>query len=565
VAVGLTPEMLPMVLALNLSKGAIAMSKKNVIVKKLNSMQNFGSMDVLCTDKTGTLTLDKIVLEQYCDVEGKEDETVLHEAYVNSFYQTGMKDLLDRTILGHKKEALNGYKKIDEVPFDFSRKIMSVAVAMNGGHRFISKGAPEEIYKRCTHYELHGKVIPIEKHTLEMLHKEYDHLSGDGFRVLAVAYKEVTEKQTSFSKEDEKELVLKGYLAFFDPPKTTALETIKALGKLGISVKVLTGDNALVTRKICSEVGLNVESLVTGDELEAMNDETLAEIAEKTTVFARLAPLQKERVIQMLHKKGHIVGYLGDGINDAPSLKAADVGISVNNAADVAKESADIILLRKSLIVLRDGVMEGRKTFANILKYIRMGTSSNLGNMFSMTGASLFLPFLPMTPIQILLNNFLYDLSQLAIPTDDVDEDSVTKPHQWDMHSIRRFMIVFGSISCVFDFITFAILIFVFHATPDIFHTGWFLESLATQTLVIHVIRTEKVPFLQSRPSTLLLVATLLLTAIGFMIPYTSIAKDFQFVALGLPYYVAGVVTLVSYLWLTQICKKYFIKRFGYA
>lgn len=565
VAVGLTPEMLPMVVALNLAKGAISMSKKSVIVKKLNSMQNFGSMDVLCTDKTGTLTLDKIVLEQYCDVAGKQDDSVLQYSYINSYYQTGMKDLLDRTILEHEHATMHGYKKVDEIPFDFSRKLMSVIVEVGGKHLFITKGAPEEVFKRCTHYELNGKVHAIDAKKLTFLKKEYDDLSAQGFRVLGVAYKESPAAQTAFTKNDESKLILKGYLAFLDPPKTTALETINALKKLGISVKVLTGDNALVTRKICTDVGLDVEKILTGDDLERMSDEALEQAVQTVTVFARLSPLQKERVIQALHATKHIVGYLGDGINDAPALKAADVGISVNNAVDIAKESADIILLKKSLIVLRDGVVEGRKTFTNILKYIRMGTSSNLGNMFSMTGASLFLPYLPMTPIQILLNNFLYDLSQLAIPTDDVDEDAVAKPHQWDMKSIRRFMIVFGSISSVFDFITFWLLVSVFHATADIFHTAWFLESLSTQALVIHVIRTHKVPFLESKPSTLLLVSTILLTLIGFLLPYSRLAGALQFVPLGMTYIAVIGGILAVYLVVTQICKKFFIKRFGYA
>ncbi|HVW67072.1 MAG TPA: magnesium-translocating P-type ATPase [Candidatus Peribacteraceae bacterium] len=564
VAVGLTPEMLPMVVALNLAKGAIGMSKKSVIVKKLNSMQNFGSMDVLCTDKTGTLTLDKIVLEKFCDVAGKQNESVLQYAYLNSFYQTGMKDLLDRTILDHEHTAMHGYKKIDEIPFDFSRRVMSVIVEIDRKNLLICKGAPEEIYKRCTHYELDGKIYDIDAAKLTFLKKEYDELSAQGFRVLGVAYKETPPTQSAYSKDDEGKLILKGYLAFLDPPKTTALETINALRKLGISVKVLTGDNALVTKKICTEVGLNVDNILTGDDLETMSDDALQQSVQTVTVFARLSPLQKERVIQALHATRHVVGYLGDGINDAPALKAADVGISVNNAVDIAKESADIILLKKSLIVLRDGVVEGRKTFSNILKYIRMGTSSNLGNMFSMTGASLFLPYLPMTPIQILLNNFLYDLSQLAIPTDEVDEEAIAKPHQWDMPSIRRFMIVFGSISSLFDFLTFWLLVSVFHATADIFHTAWFVESLTTQTLVIYVIRTRKIPFFQSRPSTLLFVSTILLTLIGLILPYSKLAAALQFVALGLPYVAMITGILIAYLLVTQVCKKYFIKKFGY-
>ena len=564
VAVGLTPEMLPMIIALNLSKGAIAMSKKSVIVKHLSAMQNFGSMDILCTDKTGTLTLNKVVLEQYCDVKGKIDDTVLEHAYINSYYQTGLKDLLDRTILDHEKKATHIFKKVDEIPFDFSRKIMSVVVSMNDSHRLISKGAPEEIFKRCTHYEENGIIHDIHPKQLVFLEKEYNDLSEQGFRVLAIAYKDTAQSQTEYSTDDETGLVLKGYLAFLDPPKTSSMETIKALKKLGIAVKILTGDHPLVTKKICMEVGLDVEDLMTGDDIETMSDEDLQQKAMNVTVFARLSPLQKERVIHALHASGHIVGYMGDGINDAPALKAADVGISVNNAVDIAKESADLILLKKSLLVLRDGVVEGRKTFTNILKYIRMGTSSNLGNMISMTGASIFLPFLPMLPIQILLNNFLYDFSQLAIPTDDVDEDYITKPHQWNIHSITRFMIVFGSLSSVFDFLTFAVLILLFHATPESFHTAWFLESLATQTLVIHIIRTDKIPFVESRSSSLLLVSTIFLTLTGLAIPFMHFRNAFSFSMIDGNYLLTITGILIAYLAATQIVKKWFIKRFGY-
>ncbi len=386
VAVGLTPEMLPMIVTLNLSKGAISMSKKEVIVKRLNSIQNFGAMDVLCTDKTGTLTMDKIVLEKHCDVVRKEDADVLRYAYINSFYQTGLKNLLDKAILKYEKLVVKQYKKIDEIPFDFSRKIMSVVVEMDDKHKIISKGAPEEIFKRCTHYELDGEIFDIDPLIISDLKEEFDSLSADGFRVLAIAYKNFDINKETYSKDDEKDLILKGYVAFLDPPKPTAKKAIEALKKLGIDFKVLTGDNELVTRKICSEVGLDVKGLVTGDQVEKTNDDELRELVKTTNIFARLSPLQKERVIRALHANGHIVGYLGDGINDAPALKTSDVGISVNNAVDIAKESADIILLKKSLMVLEDGVIEGRKTFGNIIKYIKMGSSSNFGNMFSMTG-----------------------------------------------------------------------------------------------------------------------------------------------------------------------------------
>ena len=394
VAVGLTPEMLPMLVAINLSKGAIAMSKKQVIVKRLNSIQNFGAMDVLCTDKTGTLTFNKIVLERHCDVVRKDDQDVLTFAYINSFYQTGLKNILDRAILKHEKLLVKQYKKIDEVPFDFSRKIMSVVVEIDGKYRIIAKGAPEEIFKRCTRYELDGEILDMEQLILTDLKEEYNNLSADGFRVLAIAYKDVENKKETYSKDDEHDLILKGYAAFLDPPKPTAKRTIETLKSLGIEFKVLTGDNELVAKKICSEVGLDVKELVTGDQIEKISDEELKKLVETASVFARLSPFQKERIIRTLHENKHIVGYLGDGINDALALKAADVGISVDNAVDIAKESADIILLKKSLMVLEDGVIEGRKTFGNIVKYIKMGSSSNLGNMLSMTGASIFLPFL---------------------------------------------------------------------------------------------------------------------------------------------------------------------------
>src|SRR5208283_3907244 len=476
VAIGLTPEMLPMLVTINLSKGAIAMSKKDVIVKRLNSIQNFGAMDVLCTDKTGTLTLDKIVLEKYCDIVRKEDQGVLKLAYINSFYQTGLKNILDKAVLKYEKLVVKQYKKIDEMPFDFSRRIMSVVVDMDGKHKIIAKGAPEEILKRCKKYELDGDLEDLDQIVMTDLKEEYDSLSADGFRVLAVAYKDMDTNKEVYSKDDEQDLVLKGYIAFLDPPKPTVRRTIEVLKKLGIELKVLTGDNDLVTKKICSEVGLDIKGLLTGVQLEKITDDELKELVKTTTVFARLSPLQKERVIKALHRNNHTVGFLGDGINDAPALKAADVGISVNNAVDIAKESADLILLQKNLMVLRDGVLEGRRVFGNIFKYIKMGSSSNFGNMFSMTGASFFLPFLPMYPIQIILNNFLYDASQVAIPSDDVDEEYLLKSRSWNINYIKKFMMYFGPLSSVFDYLTFGVMLFIFHAKQDMFATAWFLE-----------------------------------------------------------------------------------------
>ncbi|MBP9855173.1 MAG: magnesium-translocating P-type ATPase [Candidatus Omnitrophica bacterium] len=564
VAVGLTPEMLPMLVAINLSKGAIAMSKKQVIVKRLNAIQNFGAMDVLCTDKTGTLTLDKIALEKYCDVVRKEDPDVLRLAYLNSYYQTGLKNILDKAVLKHEKLEIKQYKKVDEIPFDFSRRVMSVVIDMEGKHRIITKGAPEEIFKKCTKYVLDGELFDMEPFILTDLKEEYDSLSAEGFRVLAVAYKDMENNKDVYSRTDEQNLILKGYIAFLDPPKPTARKTIEILKSLGIEVKVLTGDNDLVTKKICSEVGLDVKGFATGEQVEKLTDGQLTELVKTTTVFARLSPLQKERIIYALHRNNHTVGYMGDGINDAPALKAADVGISVNNAVDIAKESADIILLQKSLLVLKDGVAEGRKTFGNILKYIKMGSSSNFGNMFSMTGASFILPFLPMLPIQILLNNFLYDISQIAIPSDDVDEEYLTRSRPWNIDYIKKFMMVFGPISSIFDFITFGVLWFIFHASPALFHTGWFLESFCTQALVIHIIRTGKKPFIESKPSQFLMFMSIYMVTIALIIPFTPLGQHFGFVIPPGTFFIALIIIVGAYLFVVQTVKNWFIKKYGY-
>ena len=564
VAVGLTPEMLPMIVTINLSKGAIMMAKKQAIVKRLNSIQNFGAMDILCTDKTGTLTMDKIILEKHCDVTGKDNEEVLKLAYINSFYQTGLKNLLDRAILKHEKLTVKQYAKVDEIPFDFSRKIMSVIVSVNNHHRLISKGAPEEIFNRCSKYELNSVIHDMTPDIIDYLKSEYDALSLQGFRVLAVAYKDIPDKKNTYTRDDEKELILKGYVAFLDPPKPTAKKTIDTLKKLGIELKVLTGDNEYVTKKICSLVGLDIKDVYTGEMIDKLTDEELREVAEATTVFVRLSPSQKERVIKALQSNGHIVGYLGDGINDAPALKAADVGISVDNAADIAKESADIILQKKSLLVVGDGVVEGRRTFGNIVKYIKMGSSSNLGNMISMTGASLFLPFLPMLPIQILMNNFLYDASQIAIPTDKVDEEYIEKPRRWQIDTIKHFMIILGPISSVFDFVTFAVLLFVFKAEQPLFTTCWFLESLCTQTLVIHIIRTGKKPFIESKPSRFLVLTSLLIVTVGLILPFSPIADALRFVTPPVSYYPVLIIIVMSYLLTVQIAKTLFVKKYGF-
>jgi len=490
----------------------------------------------------------------------------LRFAYVNSFYQTGLKNILDRAILKHEKLMVKEYKKVDEVPFDFSRKLMSVVIESDNKHRIIVKGAPEEIYKRCTRFELDTEVLELGEGNLILpeLKTEYDNLSAEGFRVLAIAYKDFEQPKDRYSKEDEQDLILKGYIAFLDPPKPSAKKIIENLKSLGIDLKVLTGDNELVTKKICGEVGLDIKGFATGDEVEKASDKELRELVKTVTVFARLSPLQKERVIHALHDNKHIVGYLGDGINDAPALKAADVGISVNNAVDIAKESADIILLKKSLLVLKDGVSEGRKTFGNILKYIKMGASSNFGNMISMTGASLILPFLPMLPIQILLNNLLYDISQIAIPSDNIDKEYLMKSRPWNVAYIKKFMLFIGPVSSIFDFATFGVLWFVFHAQQPLFNTGWFLESLCTQTLVIHIIRTGKIPFIESKPSQLLIFTSIYIVTIGLIVPFIPLGKYFGFVQPPALYFLVLFIIVAIYLCLVQYVKSWFIKRYSY-
>jgi Mg2+-importing ATPase len=572
VAVGLTPEMLPMIVSVCLSKGAILMSRKKVIVKRLNSIQNFGAMDVLCTDKTGTLTMDKVILERHCDVAGKDDDNVLELAFINSHFQTGLKNLLDRAILEHKelKEelALQKYSKFDEIPFDFQRKMMSVVVETpEKKHRLICKGAFEEVYKHCTQFQLGEKVHPIDRVLINDLRDEYEDLSAEGFRVLAVAYRDFDPK-AAYATQDENELILAGYIAFLDPPKETAMPAIKALQSHGVTVKVLTGDNDLVSKKICREVGLPADDIIVGSKIETMNDSELAEAAEKMTVFARLSPAHKQRIIIALQSRHHVVGFMGDGINDAPALRQADVGISVDTAVDIAKESADMILLEKSLMVLEEGVLEGRKVFANILKYIRMGASSNFGNMFSVLGASVLLPFLPMIPLQILTNNLLYDFSQVPIPTDDVDPEQIAKPSPWSMNLIARFIIFIGPCSSIFDYTTYAMMWFIFKATipgtatgEDLFQTGWFVESLLTQTLIIHVIRTNKIPFIQSRASWPLVMTTVAIMAIGSLLPYSPIAPYLHFTPLPWLYWPLVFLTLLCYTLLTQVIKTWLVRK----
>jgi Mg2+-importing ATPase len=590
VAVGLTPEMLPMIISVCLSKGGLAMSKKKVIVKRLNSIQNFGAMDVLCTDKTGTLTMDHVILELYCDVFKKENEDVLRDAYLISHFQTGLKNVLDRAVLQHKELrgelSLDTYTKVDELPFDFSRRMMSVAVeGPDGARQLLTKGAPEAVFVKCTHFEYEGEIFPMEPILADDLMAEVNDLSGDGFRVLAVATKKL-DKRDAYSKADEADLVLTGYLAFLDPPKDTAAKAITVLRQHGITVKVLTGDNDLVTRKVCREVGIDAEKLVLGRDVETMTDPQLTEAVETTDVFARLSPAHKQRIVKALQGKGHVVGFMGDGINDAPALKAADVGVSVDNAVDIAKESADVILLEKSLMVLEEGVLEGRKVFVNILKYIRMGASSNFGNMFSVIGASAWLPYVPMAPIQVLTNNLLYDFSQVPIPTDNVGPQQTAKPRPWQMGEIARFILFIGPISSIFDYTTYAMMWFLFKcnrlnlapppelaarfahvSTPDetyaasLFHTGWFVESLMTQTLIIHVIRTNLIPFIQSRASWQLTMTSLLIMAVGAYLPFSPLARPLGFVPLPLLFWPLLFLTLLCYVGLTQVIKMWLVRK----
>jgi Mg2+-importing ATPase len=569
VAVGLTPEMLPMIVSVCLSKGALAMSRKKVIVKQLNSIQNLGGMDVLCTDKTGTLTMDHVILERHCDVAGEESEPVIRDAFLISHFQTGLKNVLDRAILEHQEvhhDANTGaVKRIDEIPFDFSRRIMSVVIQHpEGNHVLLTKGAPEEVFARCTRFKLDGEILPMDTILIQDLKDEYERLSKDGFRVLAIAYKDV-DTRTVYSKQDECELVLSGYVAFLDPPKETAAAAIAALRKHGVAVKVLTGDNDLVARKICHEVGLETDSVLLGSQVELLSDEKLYDSVEQTTLFARLSPMHKKRIVEILRRRGHVVGYMGDGINDAPALRAADIGISVDTAVDIAKECAAIILLEKSLMVLEEGVLEGRKVFSNILKYVRMGASSNFGNMFSVLGASIFLPFLPMAPIQVLTNNLLYDFSQVPIPTDSVDEESIARPRPWSINEIKKFILFVGPISSIFDYTTYFVMLYVFKcwdvSRAPLFQTGWFVESLMTQTLIIHVIRTNKIPFLQSRSSLPLVVTSALVMAVGIWLPYSPFASSLGFVELPPLYWPILLLTLLGYIGLTQTMKMRLLKR----
>jgi Mg2+-importing ATPase len=574
IAVGLTPEMLPMIVTSTLAKGAVFLSRKKVIVKRLDAIQNFGAMDVLCTDKTGTLTQDKIFLARHVDVWGDESDDVLEMAYLNSYYQTGLKNLLDVAVLEHveiHRELRVGtaFSKVDEVPFDFNRRRMSVVVQEQGQpHLLICKGALEEVLgvcKRVRHGEAEEALTP---ELLERIVQVTAEFNDEGLRVVAVAARSMTEGRDAYGLADESDLTLIGYVAFLDPPKESTAPALKALADHGVAVKVLTGDNERVTAKICREVGLERQGLLLGGDVERMSDAELAVAVETTNVFAKLTPSHKERIVRLLKANGHVVGFMGDGINDAPALRTADIGISVDSAVDIAKEAADIILLEKSLMVLEEGVLEGRRTFANMLKYIKMTASSNFGNVFSVLVASAFIPFLPMLPMHLLVQNLLYDISQIAIPFDNVDEELLKKPQRWQPSDVGRFMMFFGPISSIFDITTFVVMWYVFGAnTPEhqtLFQSGWFVVGLLTQTLIVHMIRTPKIPFLQSRAAMPLMVMTGLIMAVGIFLPMGPLAHYFKLQALPPLYFVILPVILLAYVGLTQAVKGFYVRRFGW-
>lgn len=561
-AVGLTPELLPMIITLNLSRGSLAMAKHGVIVKRLNAIQDLGSMDILCTDKTGTLTEDNIILIKCVDVSGKEDFSIFKYAYITSHFRSGFNNPLDNAIKHYKEIQLEEYKKISEIPFDYSRKRDSIIV--NHGQRklLVTKGAPDLLLEISTTYgHKDGKTQIITPNLHEKLIDRYKQLSHEGYRVLGVASKVINDKQKTFEASDEDNLHFHGFIAFLDPPKQNVSETLQKLEDLGIEIKVITGDNELVTHRVAHEIKLKLKGTLVGSEIDALNDRELEHVAKSTTVFAKVSPEQKKRIINILQRSGHVVGYLGDGINDSPSLQTADVGISVNNAVNVAKESADIILLRKSLAALVEGVIEGRKTFSNTSKYLMMSLSSNFGNMFSMAGASIVLPFLPMLPTQILLNNLLYDASQFTLPEDAVDSEVLEKPHKMNIKFLRKFMIIFGPLSSLFDFLTFFVLFAAFRYSGSAFQSGWFIESLASQILVIYILRTKKTPFLKSRPGVSVLLATILALMVGLVIVQSPIGKPFHFVAMPSMALLSIVSITLLYLAAVEFVKRYFYKH----
>jgi Mg2+-importing ATPase len=559
-AVGLTPEFLPMIVSITLANGARAMARKKVIVKYPAAIQNFGSIDVLCSDKTGTLTSGSMTLDQCLDAWAQPSERVLALARLNSRNQTGIRSPLDEAILATPQTTgETDYQKVDEIPYDFERRRLSVVLEHASQRLLITKGAPEGVLERTVAVEREGQVTPLDAELSARCRATFDDLSRKGLRVLAVAYVPV-EARADYSPADERNLILAGFVTFSDKPLPDAAAALAGLRAAGVRVKIITGDSDLVTGQVCTQVGLDAGKIVLGEEIEKMTDPALAAVAEETTVFARASPAQKNRILMALKHRGHVVGFMGDGINDAPSLHAADVGISVASAVDVAREAADIILVEPGLQVLTSGILEGRKALGNVMKYLLMGTSSNFGNMFSMAGASTFLPFLPMLPTQILLNNFLYDLSQITIPTDNVDEDFVRKPRQWDIGLIRRFMLYIGPISSMFDFLTFYVLLHYFAASEPFFHTGWFVESLATQTLVIYVIRTMGNPF-ASKPSRPLLITTLLIVAVGALLPFTGLARPLGFVPLTAAFYAFVAAATLLYLIGVQLAKGALFRR----
>ena len=575
VAVGLTPEMLPMIVTANLSKGALSMSKKKTIVKNLNAIQNFGAMNILCTDKTGTLTCDKIVLEKYINADGSNDESkrILRHAYFNSYFQTGLKNLMDKAILSHVKELKlehlkDAYTKVDEIPFDFIRRRMSVVIEDKQGKRqIITKGAVEEMLSICSHTEFNGEVQSLTDELKVKAQKISEEMNRKGMRVLAVAQKSYIEKVGNFSVSDEKEMVLIGFLAFLDPPKPSAAEAIKQLHEYGVEVKILSGDNDIIVKAIGRQVGIDTSYSLTGPDIENMDEAILKERVKTTTCFSKLTPLQKTQIISILQEQENTVGFLGDGINDAAALRQSDIGISVDSAVDIAKESADIILLEKDLMVLEDGVLEGRKTFGNINKYIKMTASSNFGNMFSVMFASAFLPFLPMMPIHLLIQNLLYDISQTTIPFDRMDPEFLRKPRRWDASDLKRFMIYIGPISSIFDIVTYLVMWHVFGCnSPEhqsLFQSGWFIEGLLSQTLIVHMIRTRKIPFIQSRATWPVIGMTTLVMVIGIVIPFTSFGASIGLQALPLSYFPWLMGILLSYCVLTQLIKNWYIRKFS--
>lgn len=559
-AVGLTPELLPMILTINLSKGAMDMSKKGVIVKRLESIQNYGSMDVLCTDKTGTLTEDHVALVQYVGPDGAPDDKVLALSYINSNFETGLRSPLDKAILDHGKVDISDYSLLEEIPFDFERRRVSVIVRSSSGTIMVTKGAPESMMDISSTFETRGKQSgTLSSSARSGIMEQYEQMSADGLRLLGVAYKPVGDRD-DYGREDEKEMIFVGFVAFLDPPKQSAREALGMLHGSSIELKVITGDSEMVTKKVCRELGFSITGIVLGKDLVNKSSEDMRDLVEKNNIFARVNPGQKNDIIMALKSNGHVVGYLGDGVNDAPSIRAADVGISVDNAVDVAKEAADIILLKNDLRVLEEGVLEGRRTFGNTMKYIQMGISSNFGNMFSAAAASLFLPFLPMLPVQILLNNLLYDLSEAAIPTDRVDSEYMSGAKRMDIRFIRDFMIFFGPISSLFDILTFLVLLFYFHADAGFFQTAWFVESITTQTLVIFSIRTSRTPFFRSRPSTALVASSLAVVLFALLAPFSALAGPFQFVHLPMEFYAILALFALAYLGLVELLKTLFYR-----